>query len=272
MVYLGIDCGGTNLRVGIVDENGNLKSRWKVASPLNSKPQSLAEIVKELVKDEQIDAIGIGLPGLLDLRIGALVGASNVNNHAPIDISGQFDRVFNKQSFSSSKKIHLENDVSVALLGEVWKGGAVGLERAAMLTAGTGVGSAFFLNGQIYNENGQHIELGHFIIDPNSKATCGAGHHGCLEALINYSKNLDELSKWFGIGLTKMVDLFHPEKILVWGGKMAMGDFLPKAVEVMKKSGMKPAVDEVGVEYAKLGEWSGVYGAAKLAYDSNKNA
>jgi predicted NBD/HSP70 family sugar kinase len=254
MNYLGIDCGATHMRVGLVDENGDLKSHWMVDSPLNSNPQSLAEIVKTLVKDEHIDGIGIGLPGLVDEK-GLLVEAPNLKT-VPLNISGQFDSVFNT-------KIHLGNDVELALLGEVWKG-----ERVGMLTAGTGVGSAISINGKIYHENGRNIGIGHLIIDPDAKVMCGAGHNGCLEALINHSKDLGELSRWFGIGLAKMVELFKPEKILVWGGKMAMGDFLPKALEIMGQNSIQSAASEVRVEYATLKEWSGVYGSAKLAMDN----
>ena len=70
-----------------------------------------------------------------------------------------------------------------------------------------------------------------------------------------------------GIGLANIASIFNPEKIIIGGGKVAIGDFLPKALEIMGQNSIKSAVDEIVVEYAKLDEWSGVYGAAKLVID-----
>lgn len=310
--FLGIDCGATNLRVGVVDDKGNLSKAQKVISPLKNNPQNLAQTVRGLIGDSSFDGIGVGVPGPLDLEKGIILPSSNLGNQQPINIQSQFESFF-------GKKICLDRDSNVALLGEAWKGGAVGLENVVMLTLGTGVGGAIMVNGEIdRGESGKAGELGHMVIGvgpvsglsspkaplgtpdfkifsnsqdlamdssrdkPPARETssiafglqtspsppipkCGLNHEGCLEAWINSAKDLDELGVYLGSGLANIVDIFNPEKIIIGGGKIAMGDFLPKAIEVMKERGMKPAVDEVEVEYAKLGEWSGVVGAAKLS-------
>ncbi len=265
MKYLGIDCGGTNLRAGIVDEEGSLSKRWKVPSPLRSNPQSLAEIVKGIVGDEKFEGIGVGVPGPLDIEKGLILPSSNLGNKEPIDVKDNIKSILDIEIF-------LDRDTVVALLGEVWKGTAVGAQNVIMLTLGTGVGGAIMVNGEIdKGESGKAGEIGHIIIDSESSKVCGLGHNGCLEALINSIKDLDEFGEYLGIGLANIVDIFNPEKIIIGGGKIASGDFLSKAIEIMKNKGMKPAVDEVVVEYAKLGEWAGVIGAAKLAIDLNDN-
>lgn len=270
---LGIDCGATNLRIGIIDDQGNLLKNWKVRSPLKSNPQSLAEVVKGILGDERFNGIGVGIPGPLDLEKGLILPSSNLGNKEPLEIKTQFESVF-------ASEIQLDRDTVVALLGEQWKGGAEGLQNVVMLTIGTGVGGAVLVNGEVdRGESGKAGEIGHMYIKSeegrvmsDESPRCGLGHEGCLEAWVNSAKNLDELGEYLGIGLANIVDIFNPEKIIIGGGKVQIGDFLTKAVEVMKDKGMKPAVDEVSIGYAKLGEWSGVYGAAKLAYDYNQNA
>jgi len=124
----------------------------------------------------------------------------------------------------------------------------------------------------IGQSNGAEIE---FKIQSASRRTiiqkCGLGHESCLEALINSAQNLDEMATYLGYGLANIVDIFNPQMIIIGGGKLVLGDFLPKAVQVMKEKGMKGAVDEVEVVYAKLEDRSGVYGGVKFAYDSSQN-
>lgn len=259
--FLGIDCGATNLRIGVFDEQGNLLNKWKIPSPLKNEPEKLAEIVKKEVVNIEVRGIGVGVPGPLDLTSGSILHSPNLNNLEPIDIMNQFESVFNI-------KIYLDRDTNVALLGEAWKGGAQGLKDVVMLTLGSGVGGAIMINGEIeHGESGKAGELGHMIIGGNG--VCGLGHKGCLEGMINSTQNLDEIGTYLGLGLANIVDIFNPEKIIIGGGKVNLGDFLIKAIEIMKEKGMKPAVDEVLVEYAKLKDDSGLFGSAKLAIQEN---
>lgn len=257
--YLGIDCGGTNLRAGIVSKDGELIESWKVSSPLKTNPQSFAEIIKATVDGAEFEAIGIGVPGPLDLEKGLILISSNLENKEPLEIVDQVKAIFKKD-------VSFDRDTIIALIGEAWVGSAIGAKNVVMLTLGTGVGGAAMINGEIERgADGKAGEIGHMIIDSESNKECGLGHKGCLEAMINGTEALDELATFLGLGLANIVDIFNPEKIIIGGGKLAMGDFLPQAIQVMKDNGVKPTVDEVIIEYAKLGEWSGVIGAAKLA-------
>jgi glucokinase len=274
-IFLGIDCGATNLKIGLVEEAGELLALTQLPSPLKLEPEKLAIIIKQnvsiLATKSQIDMsrvedIGLGVPGPLDLINGLLLPSSNLGNVAPINLRIQFERVFNPNTF-------IDRDTVVALLGEIWKGGAKGMKDVVMLTLGTGVGGAIMMKGEIdKGSEGKAGELGHMLIQSEGEGilnkgfpVCGLGHRGCLEALINRARDASELGNSLGIGLANIVDIFNPEKIIIGGGKLKMGDFLPQAIKTMKQLGMKPAVDEVVVEYAKLKELSGVFGAARLA-------
>ncbi len=278
-VFLGFDCGGTNLRGGLVDRSGDLKSSKVVDSPLRNpdKIQStFATLIDELLMGTtytkaSIQAVGIGTPGPLDVENGQILVSSNLGNSGPIKIVELIEPLV-------YRKVYLDRDTNVGLMGEQWLGGAQGLQNVVLLSLGSGVGGAILNNGQI--ERGEHDqagEIGHTYIEiPNTKyqipnvPVCGLGHKGCLEAFIKSAKDLDELGFFLGIGLANVVDIFNPEKILISGGLTKRGDFLPQAKETMKQFGMKPAVDEVAVEYAKLGEEAGVIGAAKIAIDTTK--
>lgn len=266
--YLGVDCGGTYLRIGIIDGEGKLLSSKKVTSPLKTEPENLARKVKIELSSldlKNLEGVGVGVPGPLDMENGLILRSSNLGNVTPIPVYKQFVTLFNS-------KIYLDRDTNLALLGEVWLGIGKGLKDVIMLTLGTGIGGAIMINGEIERGvEGKAGEIGHMYLPLASKVRdsdipkCGLGHKGCFEALINYASTLEEISEYLGYGLANIADIFNPQLIIVGGGKIKLGNFLSKAKEIMRKVGVGEVVDETRVEYAKLGEWSGVYGGARLA-------
>ncbi len=281
-VFAGVDCGATNLRVGLSAENGQMLGSVKVASPLKNNPLQFASIIKQQITQLMTQvkcnpplALGVGTPGPLDLQKGWILPSANLGNFAPIDLRSQLDAVL---------KIHiaLDRDTNVALIGEAWRGAAVGKKDVVMLTLGSGVGGALLVNGEIdRGVGGKAGELGHMFLEvpevvhgpagrflhppPLAIPKCGLGHEGCFEALINSARSLEELSYYLGYGLANIVDIFNPEMIVIGGGKLFWGDFLPGAIKEMKKHTIDGVVDRVEVTYAKLRDLSGVYGAARLA-------
>lgn len=270
-ILAGVDCGGTNLRTGLVDSSGKILASSKVVSPLKDNSHLFGKVVKEEVdklliqtKVEKIDGLGVGTPGPLDIEKGWILSSANLANTEPIDLKSLLDAEFNIP-------VRFDRDTNVALLGEAWVGAAAGTKNVVMLTLGTGVGGAILIDGKLYQGwSGKAGELGHMILSIGAEPTCGLGHRGCFEALVNNAKDIDELAIYLGFGLANVVNIFNPQKILIGGGKTNMGDFLPKAIMVMKEKGIKPAVDEVEVVYAKLGDLSGVVGCAKLVLDNIK--
>lgn len=308
-VFIGVDCGATNLRVGIFSEEGELVAYSKTASPLKDHPDHLAEVVHGqldiLIPEKRFypKAIGVGIPGPLDLKNGWILPSSNLGNKEPISIRDQFMNDIPAPLF-------LDRDTNLALLGEVWKGAAVGVKDAVMLTLGTGVGGAIMVDGKLeHGVSGKAGEIGHMLfsfgglsarspvrhprfaagaqrgtplaatprVASKNLPVCGLGHQGCFEALMNSAKGLEEMAEVLGYGLANIVDIFNPQKIIIGGGKIGYilpttkhRDLLSLSADIMKKVGIKSVASEVEITYAKLDEVSGVYGGAKLAMESVK--
>ncbi len=180
--YIGIDLGGTNIAMGVVDENGNILHKDSV--PTNS-PRTAEEIFKDMtdlcykvVKDanltmDDITAIGLGSPGSVSDEEGIVSSASNLG------IANANARELIQKEIN--KPVKLENDANVAALGEYTATGN-NCESFVFVTLGTGVGGGIILNGQLYTGfNHAGGELGHIVIDINGKP-CTCGMEGCWEA------------------------------------------------------------------------------------------
>ena len=103
------------------------------------------------------------------------------------------------------------------------------------------------------------------IIQGGADSVCGLGHKGCFEGMLNSAQDIDHFVTYLGWGLANIVDIFDPQKIIIGGGKLSIGNFLPKALEIMIVNSIRESADDVQVVYAKLGDLSGIYGGARLA-------
>lgn len=184
--YIGMDLGGTGIKIGLVDENGNILARK--TTPTRSEREEdaiIADIAKtmfDLLAEcgctlEEITSVGIGCPGAVDATAGRVTAANNMNF--------QDTALIQKLSARIQKPIYLENDANCAALAEATVGAAKGARDLVMLTLGTGVGSALILNGQLYSGS-NHFggELGHTIVEANGEP-CVCGSAGCLEAYVS---------------------------------------------------------------------------------------
>lgn len=276
--YLGIDCGATHLRIGLVDETANLLDSQVTNSPLKNNPQDFGLEVKKIINQKgwkDFESCGVGTPGPIDIKLGTILPSANLKNDQPIEIVKQLKTVLDINTY-------FDRDTNLALLGESWIGAAKDFKDVVMLTLGSGVGGAIMIDGKIdRGQTGKAGEIGHMYIEiqnstrqPADKTQnlprCGLGHEGCLEAMVNGANDLDEMATYLGYGLANIVDILSPELIIIGGGKLKMGDFLPKAIEVMQERSIKPSVDAVFVRYAKLDDMSGVYGAAYFCIINSK--
>lgn len=181
-MYLGVDLGGTNIAVGVVDEAGHI---LKSDSTPTINTRHFTEIIKDMamvcervVKDaglsmEDIRAVGVGTPGSVDPKNGVVVYANNL----------KFDNMPLRAELQKyiDKPVALENDANAAAFGEYCVNGG-GVDQFVFITLGTGVGGGIVLNGEIYRGfNGAGGELGHisFVYDG---VPCTCGHNGCWEA------------------------------------------------------------------------------------------
>lgn len=194
MYYIGVDLGGTNIAVGLVDEKGKIIESLSTPtlSPRSYKEivADMAKLINEIIKNtgislSDIESIGIGSPGSIDNERGMVLYANNLKfDHAPIreEMRKYFDL-----------PVHLENDANAAAFGEyVVNGGDA--KDVIFVTLGTGVGGGIIIGGKIYKGfNGAGGELGHYILVKDG-IKCSCGLNGCWEqyasvtALISQTK------------------------------------------------------------------------------------
>ena len=179
---IGIDVGGTTVKVGMFELDGTLVKKWEVPTRKeeNGKyilPDVAASIRKVLneqnISLNEVAGAGLGIPGPVlpngFVEVCVNLGWREMN---PQEIlSGLLDGMTVKTG----------NDANVAALGEMWQGGGKGYHDIVMVTLGTGIGGGFILNGRLYSGSGMAGEIGHMVIEAGG-FPCSCGRCGCWEA------------------------------------------------------------------------------------------
>ena len=184
MKYIyGVDLGGTTVKMGLFDGEGNMLEKWEIVTRKeNNGEQILPDIAKAIadkneeksIAKEDILGIGMGVPGPIT-EDGRVLKCANLG-------WGIFSVADELRKLTGVEKIKVGNDANVAALGEQWKGGGRGFDSIVMVTLGTGVGGGIILNGKILTgSNGAAGEIGHLFVNPHETRTCGCGKKGCLE-------------------------------------------------------------------------------------------
>lgn len=179
---IGIDIGGTNTVIGIVDKTGHVLSQ--VSIPTETHPDytiyldALSEAVMKLLAphEGQLKVLGLGLGAPNgNYYNGTIEFAPNLKFRGVVPVVDYLKKKFD------FPHIILTNDANAAAMGEMIYGGAKGMRDFIMITLGTGVGSGIVVNGEmVYGHDGFAGEIGHTIVDPNGR-DCGCGRKGCLE-------------------------------------------------------------------------------------------
>ncbi|MCH4153621.1 MAG: ROK family protein [Saccharofermentans sp.] len=180
--YVGIDLGGTNIKAGVVDQEGKLLNKLSIKT---NAQRSMEEIIHDMgtlaedcIRDagftrEDIEAIGIGSPGTPDNDAGLLVYSSNLPFvNAPMRklIRDVIDL-----------PVYIDNDANCAAMAEAVAGAAKGSKDSVTITLGTGVGAGVIVNGRIYSGfNQAGSEFGHTVL-VSGGIKCGCGRRGCFE-------------------------------------------------------------------------------------------
>lgn len=179
---IGIDVGGTTIKLGIFDETGILYHEATIKTRAEQQGAfiltDIADAVQRSIKDSGIDqvkiiGIGIGIPGPVD-ALGVVSECVN--------LGWKQTAVTASLEAATGLPCLAENDANVAALGEVWKGGGAGYHNMVMMTLGTGVGGGIILQDHI--QSGAHHaggELGHIKVHLDETEVCGCGKKGCLE-------------------------------------------------------------------------------------------
>ena len=185
MYRIGVDLGGTNIAVGIVNDNMELVHKSSVPTGATRPGEEIVADIAMLCRkvcDEvgvalsDIKSIGIATPGIANHDTGVVEYANNL----PFKKFPIADLL--KAQLGGDVPVRIENDANAAAWGEACAGAAKGSSNSIMITLGTGVGGGIILDGKIYSGfNYAGAELGHIVIQVDG-APCSCGRHGCWEA------------------------------------------------------------------------------------------
>ncbi len=217
--YVGIDLGGTFIKGGIVDEDGNIlivdktpTEKKKGHDGADGVAANIAALVKSLLERQGLTAadvvgIGMGAPGMIDSGTGVVLYWSNMG-WKDFALGAKLEEL-------TGLPVKIANDANVAAIGEVKFGAAKQFNSAVMITLGTGVGGGVVVDGKLVEGNkGAGAELGHSVVEFGGQQ-CSCGRKGCLEAyasataLIRDTKRAMEAhkdSKMWEIGALDKVD------------------------------------------------------------------
>jgi glucokinase len=179
---IGVDLGGTNLRIAAVDSTGKVLEKittsTQVARGRDQVIDEMCTAIQEVVGKQksagELAGIGIGVPGIIEMQTGMLRESPNLPGWHNYPVRDEIQRRL-------KTTVVLENDANAAALGEKWLGAAAGVDDMCMFTLGTGVGGGLVMRGQIWHGmTGMAGELGHINVEPDGHP-CKCGSRGCLE-------------------------------------------------------------------------------------------
>jgi glucokinase len=183
--YLGIDLGGTNIKSGVVDDEGRPISSISLETEAERGPvvglANLAEAGRRAVKAsglswDEIVAVGLGSPGTMDIRGGMLLDPPNLPGWVNLPIRERLSQALAKPTV-------LQNDANAAAYGEFWAGAGRNSQSLVLFTLGTGIGCGIVDHGHIIEGQHSHgAECGHIIIQMTNGRECSCGRNGHLEA------------------------------------------------------------------------------------------
>ncbi len=317
MLYAGVDLGGTNTRAGLVDEDGKILAMASVPTCRTGGYERIVMDIAALVGrilDEQnldlddIECIGIGVPGSINRERGVLIYANNFDfTNAPIgpELQKHLDR-----------PVYLQNDANCAALGESAAGAARDVSDSITITLGTGIGGGIVLGGRVFcGFNDAAGELGHTVIVSDGEP-CTCGRKGCWEAyasataLIRQTRraaqahpdslilclvdgNADNIDartvfeaesrgdataadvvrdyiRYLAEGLTDLVNIFTPELIVIGGGVSNQGEnLLGRVRELVEENIYFKGEPHTRIVRAQLGDRAGLVGAAMMGLETS---
>ena len=178
----GIDVGGTSVKCGLFQTDGVLVEKWEIPTRKENSGEAILPDIAKTILDkiaerkldkEEIDGVGIGVPGPVNER-GEVPCAVN--------LFWGFKEVTKELTELTGLPSKAGNDANVAALGEAWKGAAAGAKNVILVTLGTGVGGGIIVDGKIVGgAHGAGGEIGHAAVDHEEKEACNCGNCGCLE-------------------------------------------------------------------------------------------
>lgn len=202
MNYLGIDIGGTSVKIGLVNENGEVLKSNNYSVSFDNYSTPIFETVKKSIKvflqdnnilENSLSGIGVSATGQVNSNYGVIVGVGgNIKNWCGTEIKKELEEIY-------KVKTTVINDANSMVIGEKWVGKARGYNNVIGITIGTGVGGGIIVDSKILlGHIGIAGELGHFSIDLNGKK-CTCGNIGCYEQYASMTALIKEVIKEYDV-------------------------------------------------------------------------
>ena len=287
---LGVDLGGTAIKLGLFSLDGELLAEHQRPTPQPATPGSvcmeIAEAISVLDPDGKAAVVGIGLPGPMDADARVARVCINLPGWEEVPLAAWLEPRL-------KRRVTLANDGNCALVGEAWKGAAVGCSDVVLLTLGTGVGGGVMLGGRLFTgHNGAAAEPGLITLFPDGP-DCNSGNRGSLEqfASITGLKRLsgaepsslamaasagdcqaqahwEHYGQLLGTGISSLVYMFTPQLVLVGGGLAGASEhFLPAVRREVSTRVQAVSREGLQIKACALGNGAGRLGAARLAIE-----
>lgn len=292
---IGIDLGGTSIKGGLIDHEGNIVKRAE-QDTLTAKGryevlERISEVIDSLMDDEVI-GIAIGSPGFIDSNEGKVLKVGgNIEDWAGTNIKAELEKNY------PSMPIFVENDANVAAICEHWKGAARNYDNFVMITLGSGLGGAIYIedHGLIKGHRYRGGELGHAIFIPHGRP-CSCGQKGCVEQYVSGNaveniyeersgvkkkgkyifkntcqdkiaqETIHEFSTNLGIYLSTLKNIFDPQGIIIGGGVINSKKYWwDHMIESFKNYCNDP--EDMDILPAEHLNDAGMIGAGKIVFD-----
>lgn len=315
--YIGVDIGGTKVLSALSSKNGNIINKIQVPTEADRGEEviisNIINSIRRVIKDSKIDKnnvekIGVGSPGPLDIKRGIIIENSNLS-WSNVPLVKRLEEII-------GISVILENDANAAALGENRFGSGQSADNIIYITISTGIGGGIIINRDIFHGGkGNAGEIGHMTLVPDSNYQCGCGNYGCFEAvasgtaiarrgkevltnnkdslIVDYSDNNADIidapliakaaragdqeaieiykltGSLLGVGIANVVNLFDPEIVVLGGGVMHSKDlFINELKDSLNERALKPNLKNLEIKEAKLGKDTGVMGAIAVAMNA----
>ncbi|SDC10004.1 ROK family glucokinase [Shouchella lonarensis] len=304
--FVGIDIGGTTVKLALMTTTGEMKKKWEIPTNLIDHGRYIVSEIVESVQAELKSLVlrgaGVGAPAFIELETGVVTQAVNLG-WRDYPLKEVFTEALNVPVF-------VDNDANLAALGEMWRGAGDGSNEVLFVTLGTGVGGGIITRGQIlHGVHGLGGEIGHITVIPDNGAPCNCGKRGCLETVSSakgmvrlateqleagvdsmlekeamttrhifeaaeagdaLSLNVVKQSTYYlGLALANLANSLNPEKIVIGGGvSKAREQLLVPLRKVFSQYAIPQVATHTEIKLATLGNDAGIYGAVWLAQAS----
>lgn len=185
-IIIGVDIGGTTVKIGFIKENGDILGKWEIPTNISNAGKLIVDdvwnsittkLTEFSVEKSSVLGLGVGAPGFIDAAIGYV--------HEAVNIGWKDFNLADQLKEKSGLPVFVENDANVAALGENWTGAGNQAKNLIAVTLGTGVGGGIIVDGTILSgANGMAGEIGHMTVDP-AGYPCNCGRSGCLETIVS---------------------------------------------------------------------------------------